>query len=185
MQIRVTPTALDEVKIIDVAVARDSRGFFAEVFHAEHWAAAGLPTSWLQDNHSRSDAGVLRGIHWQDDSAPMAKLVRCTRGAILDVAVDLRAGSPTFGVWVAERLCEDDARQLLVPQGFGHAFLALEDGTEVQYKCSGVYTPSAEGALRWNDPDLGIDWPLETPTLSQRDATSPSFAAYRETPVFW
>ncbi len=184
MQIRVTETALAGVRLIDVDAARDERGFFVEVFHVEHWAAAGLPTRWVQDNHSRSAAGVLRGIHWQDDTAPMAKLVRCTRGAILDVAVDLRAGSPTFGRWVAERLTEGDARQLLVPQGCGHAFLALQDGTEVQYKCSGVYTPAAEGALRWDDPDLGIDWPITNPVVSARDATAMSFAAYRESPVF-
>ncbi len=184
MQIRVRDTALPGVRRIDVDAVRDERGFFVEVFHAEHWAAAGLPTAWVQDNHSRSGAGVLRGIHWQDDTAPMAKLVRCTRGAILDVAVDLRVGSPTFGRWVAERLAEADSSQLLVPQGFGHAFLSLEEGTEVQYKCSGVYRPSAEGALRWDDPDLGIDWPWTNPTISPRDAAAMSLADYLRSPVF-
>ena len=184
MRVSVTPTALPEVLLVESFAVRDERGFFAEVFHAEHWAAAGLPTSWVQDNHSRSRGGVLRGIHWQDDSAPMAKLVRCTRGAVLDVAVDLRFGSPTFGRWVSQRLEEGDGRQLLVPQGFGHAFLALESITEVQYKCSGFYAPAAEGALRWDDPELAIEWPVDRPIVSARDSAAGSFAEYRTDPVF-
>ena len=184
MQIRVFPTALPDVRVLEVDAVRDERGFFAEVFHAETWAAAGLPVLWPQDNHSRSRSGVLRGIHWQDATAPMAKLVRCTRGAILDVAVDLRADSPSYGRWVSQRLEEDDHRQLLVPEGFGHAFLALEEDTEVQYKCSSVYTPSAEGAIRWDDPDLGIQWPTEAPIVSPRDRGAMSFAEYRAAPSF-
>jgi dTDP-4-dehydrorhamnose 3,5-epimerase len=184
MQVRAIGTTLPGVLLIEVDGVRDGRGFFMEVFHAEHWEAAGLPTRWVQDNHSRSRAGVLRGIHWQDDSAPMAKLVRCTRGSILDVAVDLRAGSPSFGRWHGQRLSEGDGRQLLIPQGFGHAFLALEPITEVQYKCSGPYRPDAEGAIRWDDPDLGIDWPWTDPIVSPRDAAAMSFAEYRSSPAF-
>jgi dTDP-4-dehydrorhamnose 3,5-epimerase len=169
---------------VEVEIARDERGFFTEVFHEKHWADAGLPTRWAQDNHSRSRAGVLRGIHWQDDRAPMAKLVRCTRGSILDVAVDLRLGSPTFGHWHGERLAEHDGRHLLIPHGFGHAFLALEPNTEVQYKCSGPYCAEAEGALRWDDPDLAIDWPWTDPIVSARDAAAMSFAEYKASPAF-
>lgn len=184
MRVHVTETSLPGVTLIDVERAGDARGFFMEVFHAGHWADAGLPTDWVQDNHSRSSKGVLRGIHWQDDTAPMSKLVRCTRGAILDVAVDLRVGSPHFGRWVGVELTAGDGRQVLVPHGFGHAFLSLEDGTEVQYKCSGLYTPTAEGALRWDDPDLCISWPVTNPILSARDRSAMSLAAYRRDPAF-
>ena len=184
MQVRAIGTPLRGVFVVEIDAARDPRGFFMEVFHAETWAAAGLPTRWVQDNHSRSHGGVLRGIHWQDDSAPMAKLVRCTRGAILDVAVDLRFGSETFGEHFATGLVENDGRQLLIPQGCGHAFLALEPITEVQYKCSGPYRPAAEGTMRWDDPDLAIDWPWTDPIVSPRDAAAMSFADYRRAPAF-
>jgi len=139
---------------------------------------------FVQDNHSRSAHGVLRGIHYQDMSAPMAKLVRCTLGRILDVAVDLRAGSPTFGRWWAAELSADNRRQLLVPVGFGHAFLTLSDIAEVQYKCSGYYTPAAEGAIAWNDPEVAIDWPIKDPTVSAKDRGAPTLEAYRTSPAF-
>jgi dTDP-4-dehydrorhamnose 3,5-epimerase len=138
----------------------------------------------VQDNHSLSARGVLRGIHYQDLSAPMDKLVRCSRGAILDVAVDLRAGSPTFGRWVAVELSDENARQLFVPVGFGHAFLTLSEQAEVQYKCSGYYTPKAEGAVRWDDPELAIDWPFEGPLVSAKDQAAQSLAAYCAQPAF-
>jgi dTDP-4-dehydrorhamnose 3,5-epimerase len=127
---------------------------------------------------------VLRGIHYQDMSAPMAKLVRCTLGRILDVAVDLRSGSPTFGRWMAAELSADNLHQLLVPVGFGHAFLTLSDVAEVQYKCSGYYTPAAEGAIVWNDPQLAIDWPIKEPVVSAKDQRAPTLEAYRTRPAF-
>ena len=144
----------------------------------------GVTDEFVQDNHSRSAKGVLRGIHYQDMSAPMAKLVRCTVGRILDVAVDLRADSPTYGKWWASELNDQNMHQLLVPVGFGHAFVTLSDVAEVQYKCSGYYTPSSEGAVAWNDPELAIDWPITSPTVSAKDQQAQSFAAYRQRPAF-
>ena len=184
MEIRVLPTAIPEVVVIETAFVRDVRGFFMETYHRERYAAAGLDADLVQDNHSRSGRGVLRGIHYQGPPAPMVKLVRCTVGAILDVAVDLRAGSPTFGKWVAEELTAENMRQLWVPIGFGHAFLTLSEVAEVQYKCSAYYTPAVEGAIAWNDPDIAIDWPNAAPLLSQRDQRAMSLRDYLERPTF-
>ena len=170
--------------MIEPDVFRDDRGFFFESYHKQRFAELGVTDEFVQDNHSRSMQGVLRGIHYQDMSAPMAKLVRCTLGRILDVAVDLRAGSPTFGRWSAAELSADNKRQLLVPVGFGHAFLTLSDVAEVQYKCSGFYTPGAEGAIVWNDPELAIDWPIKDPVVSAKDRAAPSLRSYRKTPAF-
>ena len=170
--------------MIEPDVFRDDRGFFFESYHKQRFAELGVTDEFVQDNHSRSMQGVLRGIHYQDMSAPMAKLVRCTLGRILDVAVDLRAGSPTFGRWSAAELSADNKRQLLVPVGFGHAFLTLSDVAEVQYKCSGFYTPGAEGAIVWNDPELAIDWPFKDPVVSAKDRAAPSLQSYRKTPAF-
>jgi len=170
--------------VIEPDVFRDDRGFFFESYHKQRFAELGVTDEFVQDNHSRSMQGVLRGIHYQDMSAPMAKLVRCTLGRILDVAVDLRAGSPTFGRWSAAELSADNKRQLLVPVGFGHAFLTLSDVAEVQYKCSGFYTPGAEGAIVWNDPELAIDWPIKDPVVSAKDRAAPSLQSYRKTPAF-
>jgi dTDP-4-dehydrorhamnose 3,5-epimerase len=172
------------VVVIQPDVFRDDRGFFYESYHKKRFAELGVTDEFVQDNHSRSMYGVLRGIHYQDMSAPMAKLVRCTLGRILDVAVDLRAGSPTFGRSSAVELSADNLRQLLVPVGFGHAFLTLSDIAEVQYKCSGYYTPAAEGAIAWNDPELAIDWPIKDPVVSAKDRAAPSLQSYRKTPAF-
>ena len=170
--------------MIEPDVFRDDRGFFFESYHKRRFAELGVTEEFVQDNHSRSMYGVLRGIHYQDMSAPMAKLVRCTLGRILDVAVDLRAGSPTFGRWSAAELSADNLRQLLVPVGFGHAFLTLSEVAEVQYKCSGLYTPGAEGAIVWNDPELAIDWPIKDPVVSAKDRGAPSLQSYRKSPAF-
>jgi dTDP-4-dehydrorhamnose 3,5-epimerase len=172
------------VLLIEPDVHRDQRGFFLESYHKRRFAELGIRDEFVQDNHSRSLHGVLRGIHYQDLSAPMAKLVRCTVGRILDVAVDLRAGSPTFGRWWSAELSADNQRQLLVPVGFGHAFLTLSDAAEVQYKCSGFYTPTAEGSIVWNDPDLAIDWPIAQPVVSAKDGAAPTFKAYAKHPAF-
>lgn len=184
MSFEITPTDLDGVVIIRPAVHGDERGFLLESYHQAKFAALGLPTEWVQENHSRSKYGVLRGLHYQDERVPMAKLVRCTVGRVFDVAVDLRVGSPTFSRWVGVELAADNFQQLLVPSGFGHGFAVLSDVAELQYKCTGLYTPSVEGAVRWNDPEIGIVWPLAEPLLSARDQTAMTLAQYREQPAF-
>jgi dTDP-4-dehydrorhamnose 3,5-epimerase len=184
MEIRVTPTALAEVVVIETDFARDERGFFLESYHRRRYAAHGIDVEFVQDNHSRSARGVLRGIHFQGPPAPMGKLVRCTAGALLDVAVDLRAGAPTFAKWVAVELTAENMRQLWVPAGFGHAFVALSEFAEIQYKCSAYYTPEAEGAIAWDDPDLAITWPIADPILSRRDREAISLRDYLARPAF-
>ncbi len=185
MSITLTPTALDGVVILEPRAFGDARGFFYESYRKDQLAALGLNIDFVQDNHSRSAKGVLRGIHYQGPPQPQLKLVRCTLGRILDVAVDLRVGSPTLGKWVTVELSADNRKQLLVPAGFGHGFLTLSDVAEVQYKVDAYYAPQAEGAIVWNDRDIGVDWGLtEAPTVSARDAQAPSFAAYLRAPAF-
>jgi dTDP-4-dehydrorhamnose 3,5-epimerase len=184
MDIRVIPTRIADVVTIDTDFFKDDRGFFIESYHRQNYALHGITEEFVQDNHSRSKRGVLRGFHYQNDSAPMGKLIRCLEGEILDVAVDLRLGSPTFGQWVAVELTGDNKRQLLVPRGFGHAFLTLSDTADVFYKCTGFYTPPAEGTIAWNDPEINMDWPLSDPTLSQRDRNGISLLQYRQNPAF-
>lgn len=184
MDIRVIPTALEGVVIVETAFVRDARGFFMESYHRAQYVRHGLDAELVQDNHSRSARGVLRGLHYQDMTAPMVKFVRCTVGAILDVAVDLRVGSSTFGQSVAVELNDENKRQLWVPVGFGHGFLTLSESAEVQYKCSNYYTPASEGAIAWNDPDLAIDWPIAEPLLSRRDSAAMSLSEYLTRPAF-
>ncbi len=184
MHFQITPTALEGVVIVDSPVVVDERGFFMETYHERKFADLGLPTNFMQDNHSRSKYGVLRGLHYQDERAPMAKLIRCTLGRIFDVAVDLQVGSPTFAQWVGVELTAANFRQLLVPAGFGHGFVVLSDVAEVQYRCTNVYAPSTEGAVRWNDPEIGIEWPISDPTLSARDQQAATLAEYRDQPAF-
>ncbi len=184
MDIRVIPTRIPDVVTIETDFFQDDRGFFIESYHRQNYAIHGITDEFVQDNHSRSRRGVLRGFHYQDDSAPMGKLVRCLEGEILDVAVDLRVGSPTFGQWVAVELTGDNKRQVLIPRGFGHAFLTLSDSADVFYKCTGLYTPGAEGTIAWDDPDISVDWPLNDPALSQRDENGVSLREYRQNPAF-
>ena len=184
MEVRVIPTELDGVVIVETAFVQDERGFLIETYHRRHYAEQGIDFEFVQENHSKSARNVVRGLHYQDLTAPMAKLVRCTLGAIYDVAVDLRVGSPTFGRWVGVELTVENKRQLLVPVGFGHGFAALTEGAELQYKLSGYYTPSAEGAVAWDDPDLAIDWPVRDPILSQRDRSARSLRDYLANPAF-
>jgi dTDP-4-dehydrorhamnose 3,5-epimerase len=184
MDIHVHPTKLEGVVTIDTDFFRDERGFFLEAWHKERYAEQGLAYDFVQDNHSRSAKDVLRGLHYQDMTAPMGKLVRCTVGAILDVAVDLRVGSPTFGQWVSVELNAEDMRQIMVPAGFAHGFLTLSEFAEVHYKCTGLYTPEAEGTIAWDDPEIGIAWPTKEPVLSNRDRQGMSLAAYLERPAF-
>ncbi|MFK4133700.1 dTDP-4-dehydrorhamnose 3,5-epimerase [Pseudomonas luteola] len=166
----VIDTIIADVKIIQPRVFGDSRGFFLETFQADRYAElAGITLPFVQDNHSRSTRGVLRGLHFQR-SRPQGKLVRCVKGEVLDVAVDIRQDSPTFGRWVAEILSEDNKRQLWIPPGLAHGFVVLSETADFEYKCTDYYDPSVEGCLIWNDPDLGIDWKISDPQLSAKDA---------------
>jgi dTDP-4-dehydrorhamnose 3,5-epimerase len=154
----VIETALSEVKIIEPKVFGDERGFFLESWNAGRFAEAGLPTSFVQDNHSRSARGVLRGLHYQLVN-PQGKLVRVVSGRAFDVAVDIRASSPTFGHWIGIELSAANKRMFWVPPGFAHGFLSLEDGTDFLYKCTDFYAPEHERSILWSDPAIGIDWP--------------------------
>jgi dTDP-4-dehydrorhamnose 3,5-epimerase len=180
-----TKTPLAGVSIIDIKFFRDERGFFIENYHRQRFAEVGITDEFVQDNHSRSSAKVLRGMHYQDMTAPMGKLVRCTVGAIFDAAVDLRVSSPTFGRWFGLELTAENMRQIFVPPGFAHGFVTLSDVAEVQYKCTGFYTPSSEGTLAWNDPEVGIEWPIKDPILSKRDSNGMSLHKYLEKPAFY
>ena len=172
-------TNIAAVKRIQPVRHGDERGFFSEVFRKDIMAAAGLPSDWIQDNHSRSAAvGTIRGLHFQGPPFAQAKLVRVTRGRILDVAVDLRRTSPTFGQHVLAELSEANWTQLYIPVGFAHGFCTLEPDTEVQYKVTAPYAPQHDFGLTWDDPDLGIPWPevAQATTLSRKDAGLPRLA---------
>lgn len=167
------PTNIPEVVVLDPKVFGDERGFFFESYSERTFEQLGLPTRYLQDNHSRSLRGVLRGIHYQLEQ-PQGKLVRVLVGEVYDVAVDLRQSSPTFGKWVGEFLSESNHRLLWIPPGFGHAFLVLSDVAEFAYKATEFYAPQHEHTLLWNDPEVGIEWPLHlipaaAPLLSAKD----------------
>ena len=184
MKVHVTTTPLANLVIINIDFPRDERGFFIESWHKENFAKAGIAFDFVQDSHSRSAHRVLRGLHYQDMRAPLVKLVRCTAGKILDVAVDLRVSSPTFGRYFSIELSAENQTQLLVPVGFAHGFAALSDVCEVQYKQTGFYEPTAEGGIAWNDPDVGVDWPFKDPILSKRDQNQSPLKQYRENPAF-
>lgn len=168
-----------DVKLITPRIYRDERGFFSETFSARELAAAGIAETFVQDNHSLSRTkGVVRGLHFQIAPRAQGKLVRVTRGAILDVAVDIRRGSPTYGQHVAMMLSAENWRQLWVPSGFAHGFCTLEPDTEVQYKVTDYYAPECDRGIRWNDPALGIAWPVaaELAVLSDKDKNQPMLA---------
>lgn len=178
---QIETTALSGVLILTPPRFGDERGWFCETWNAPRLAAAGVDIAFVQDNHSMSArVGTLRGLHYQSPPRAQDKLVRCPRGAIFDVAVDARAGSPTYGQWVGVELSAANGRQLLVPKGFLHGFVTREAETEVQYKCSDVYAPDCDGGVRWDDPTLGIDWGLSgDPVLSAKDAVQPLFAGWQ------
>lgn len=174
---QVTPLAIPEVVLIEPKVFGDARGFFFESFNQCAFnEATGTDHKFLQDNHSRSAKGVLRGLHYQLAPYAQGKLVRCVRGAVFDVAVDIRSGSPSFGQWVGVELNEENHRQLWVPPGFAHGFLTLSDTADFLYKTTNYYAPSHERAIAWNDPRLGIAWPDLgfLPTLSAKDGVAPT-----------
>ena len=172
---RVVATDLPGVLLIEPDVHRDARGFFLETYHADKYRAAGIAGPFVQDNHSRSVRGTLRGLHLQRTSL-QGKLVRVIEGEIYDVAVDVRRGSPTFGRWVGEILSADNFRQWYIPPGFAHGFCVLSDVAQVEYKCTAFYVAPDEIRIAWNDPELKIDWPIADPLLSDRDRRHPSLA---------
>ena len=172
----VTPTALPEVLVIEPDVYRDPRGFFLETYRSDRYRAHGIGATFVQDNHSRSIEGTLRGLHLQV-SRPQAKLVRVIVGAVYDVAVDVRRGSPTFRHWVAVELTADSFKQCYIPAGFAHGFAVLSPEAEIEYKCTEVYDPVGEIGIPWNDPALAIRWPFERPLLSRRDDSHPALSA--------
>ena len=167
-------TELPGVLLVEPTVHRDERGFFLETFHAAKYAAAGIPGPFVQDNHSRSVARTLRGLHAQLRE-PQGKLVRAVEGEIWDVAVDIRPASPTYRRWVGAVLSAENFRQLWVPPGFAHGFVALEDSTDFLYKCTDYYAPEHDRSVLWSDPAIGIEWPLDgiDPTISAKDAAAP------------
>jgi dTDP-4-dehydrorhamnose 3,5-epimerase len=184
VKLRVNQTSLPGVVTIDIDYFQDERGFFIESWHQRDFAEAGLDLTFVQEAHSRSQRGVLRGLHYQNMTAPMGKLVRCTLGAIFDVAVDLRVDSPTFGKWTGVELTAENKTLIYVPPGFAHGFQTLSDAVEVQYKQTGYYTPSSEGTLAWNDPDVAVEWPARDPILSNRDQNGASLQQYLRDPAF-
>ena len=173
MQVR--PTELPEVLLVEPVVRGDARGFFLETYHAAKYREAGIALPFVQDNHSRSAPGILRGLHAQLGE-PLGKLVRCVRGAIFDVAVDMRRGSPHFARWVGVTLSAETCHQLWVPPGFLHGFCVTEGPAEVEYKCTALWNPAQEIAVRWDDPQIGIAWPIVAPQLSEKDAAAPLLA---------
>jgi len=173
---RVVPTALPGVLVVEPIVHRDARGFFLETFRADHYQAAGIPGPFVQDNHSRSVRGTIRGLHLQV-GRPQGKLIRVVSGEIFDVAVDVRFGSPTFGQWVGVSLSAESFRQYFIPAGFAHGFSVQSDVAEIEYKCTDFYDPATEVGVAWDDPTLAIDWKVETPILSPRDRAHPPLSA--------
>jgi len=170
--VKFLPTKLPGVIVVEPVVHRDPRGFFLETFHAQKFREGGIDATFVQDNHSASTRGTLRGLHaqWR---RPQGKLVRVLFGEIFDVAVDARKGSPTFGQWVGVTLSHDNFRQLWVPAGFIHGFCVTSERAEVEYKCTDLYDPGGELGVVWNDPDIGIEWPVKEPVLSEKDARAP------------
>lgn len=183
---KTTQTSLDGVLLIEPKRFGDARGFFAETYSARRYADASIPMAFVQDNHSLSaQVGTVRGLHFQAPPHAQDKLVRCGRGAIFDVAVDIRVGSPSFGKWVGFELSDENGAQLFVPAGFAHGFATLKPDSEIIYKCSEYYAPETEGAVRWDDPAIGVEWPLSgPPVLSGKDADAPLLAEL-ESPFTW
>jgi len=180
--VNIVKTAIPGPLIIEPRVFGDARGFFMETWNAATCQAGGLDLAFVQDNHSRSQKGVLRGLHFQNPG-PQGKLVRVVSGAVFDVAVDLRASSPTFGQWVGVELSAENKRMFWVPEGFAHGFLTLEDDTDFLYKCTALYAPQSEFTLAWDDPAVGIKWPVADlePIISEKDARGLALA---DVPVF-
>jgi dTDP-4-dehydrorhamnose 3,5-epimerase len=176
---RFRPTELPDVILVEPDVHRDQRGFFLETYHAHKYAEGGVRGPFVQDNHSRSVQGTLRGLHAQRQH-PQGKLVRAVEGEMFDVAVDIRPASPTFGRWVGVRLSGENFRQLYIPSGFAHGFCVLSDVVHVEYKCTDFYRPEDEIGVAWDDPEIGIAWPLTDPVISAKDRALPRLRDLRD-----
>ena len=181
---RFVPTELPGVIVVEPDIHRDSRGFFLETYQAAKYSAGGIDGPFVQDNHSRSVAGTLRGLHLQVRH-PQGKLVRAIEGEIFDVAVDVRRGSPTFGRWVGLTISADNFRQCYIPPGFAHGFAVVSPVAQVEYKCTDVYDPADELGVAWNDAAIGIAWPIAAPVLSERDARHPPLASLLDRLPVW
>lgn len=168
-------TKIPDLLIVKPAVFEDKRGYFFESYNKEKFLSQGVDQNFVQDNESKSMKGVLRGLHFQAPPFAQGKLVRVMKGAVLDVAVDIRKNSPTYGQWASIELTESNKMMYWVPPGFAHGFVTLEDNTVFFYKCTNMYNKASEGSIRWNDPDLNIDWGISNPILSDKDQTSPLF----------
>jgi dTDP-4-dehydrorhamnose 3,5-epimerase len=181
MEIRVESWHLGDVCVLIPQAFQDERGFFTETFRADQFKALGLPTEFVQDNHSGSVRGVLRGLHFQW-SPPMGKLMRVTRGTAFLVAVDIRKGSPTLGRWFGAEVSAEDRRQIWAPAGFARGFCVLSDYAEIQYKCTGIYSNKGESGILWNDPEIGIEWPLRDVQLSEKDRKAQTLKQWLDSP---
>jgi len=182
MQIRIESRHLGDVAVLASEVFEDERGFFMEVYRADQYKALGLPTEFVQDNHSRSKQGVVRGLHFQWDP-PMGKLMRVTYGSAFLIAVDIRKGSPTLGQWFGVEVSAKDKKQVWAPAGFARGFCAVSEFAEVQYKCTGIYNPKGESGIRWNDPKIGIHWPVKEPELSGKDRQAQTLDEWLASPA--
>lgn len=182
MRIEIESEHLNGVIVLrHCGVFEDERGFFLEIFRADQFEALGLPSNFVQDNHSRSRKGVLRGLHFQWDP-PMGKLMRVTHGTAFLVAADIRKGSPTLGRWFGLEVSAQDYKQIWAPAGFACGFCVLSDFAEVQYKCTGIYNPRGESGIRWDDPDIGITWPVHNPILSEKDRSAQTLKEWLNSP---
>jgi dTDP-4-dehydrorhamnose 3,5-epimerase len=181
MQVKIESKHLGDVVVVVPEVFQDSRGFFSETFRADQFKSLGLPTQFVQDNHSGSAKGVVRGLHFQWEP-PMGKIMRVTRGSAFLVAVDIRKGSPTLGKWVGIEASAENRRSVWAPAGFARGFCALSDLTEIQYRCTGIYNGKAESAIRWNDPSIGIQWPLADVQVSEKDRNAITLQAWLASP---
>jgi len=182
MPIRIESRHLGDIAVLASEVFEDERGFFMEVYRADQYKALGLPTEFVQDNHSRSKQGVVRGLHFQWDP-PMGKLMRVTYGSAFLVAVDIRKGSPTLGQWFGVEVSAQDKKQVWAPAGFARGFCVTSDFAEIQYKCTGIYNPKGESGIRWNDPKIGIQWPVKEPELSGKDRQAQTLDEWLASPA--
>ena len=181
MELVIESTHLNGLYVLKQQVFQDERGFFTEVFRADQFKQVGLPTEFLQDNHSGSVRGVLRGLHFQWDP-PMGKLMRVTRGTAFLMAVDIRKGSPTLGKWFGIEVSAESRKQVWAPAGFARGFCVLSDYAEIQYKCTGIYNSKGESGIRWNDPDIGIEWPLKDFIISDKDSKARTLNEWLKSP---
>jgi dTDP-4-dehydrorhamnose 3,5-epimerase len=175
MSLKITETALPGVLVLEPRVFADDRGFFFETYRNDRYAEAGIDAEFVQDNYSRSIRGTLRGLHFQEPK-PQGKLVQAVRGEIYDVIVDVRRGSPTFGKWIVVELSGETPKQIWIPPGFAHGFCVTSESADFHYKCTAYYAPEAERTIRWDDPALGIRWPVDKPLLSKKDTVAPLLA---------